>query len=550
MFADIKSSYFMEKVFSYINIKKKLKIVKYNEAIKNKIHLNLSYYKIFSSSYIIYNTKKSGKEYNFRNDLVYEGEYLNGERSGKGKEYCNGWNYFEGEYLNGQRNGKGKEYDLGLKFEGEYLNGKRIKGKEYDLGLKFEGEYLNEERNGKGREYDDKGKLIFEGEYFKGKKWNGKRLVYKDDKLISEVEILNGNKWEYKVDKEDNNKIKGKEYNEENKLIYEGEYLNRERHGKGKEYYSNGKLKFEVEYLNGKRWNIIGDDINNNKLINGKGFLKECDKYENDVLFEGEYLNGLRNGKGKEYNEYGILIFEGEYLNGERWKGKEYKENDDYAYNENDEYNEENEEENNEKYNKKNGKVIFEGEYLNGKRWKGKGKDFDSSTFTLEYDGEYLNGERNGKGKEYHWNGSLIYEGEFINNKRNGKGKEYNKDKKIMFDGEFFNGFRLKGKAFIKGKLEFEGDYLLYNKWNGKGYDENGKVIYELINGTGKVKEYFEPLDRLMFEGEYLNGKRNGKGKEYINGKLEFEGEYLNGKRNGKGKEYINGKLVFEGEFI
>ena len=35
-------------------------------------------------------------------------------------------------------------------------------------------------------------------------------------------------------------------------------------------------------------------------------------------MFEGEYLNGLRNGKGKEYNSKGDLIFEGEYLNGER----------------------------------------------------------------------------------------------------------------------------------------------------------------------------------------------------------------------------------------
>ena len=40
---------------------------------------------------------------------------------------------------------------------------------------------------------------------------------------------------------------------------------------------------------------------------------------------------------------------------------------------------------------------------------------------------------------------------------------------------------------------------------------------------------------KLEFEGEYLNGERNGKGKEYYNGKLEFEGKYLNGKRNGKG---------------
>ena len=44
--------------------------------------------------------------------LIFEGEYLNGERIGKGKEYgCYGELIFEGEYLNGKRNGKGKEYD-------------------------------------------------------------------------------------------------------------------------------------------------------------------------------------------------------------------------------------------------------------------------------------------------------------------------------------------------------------------------------------------------------------------------------------------------------
>ena len=35
-------------------------------------------------------------------------------------------------------------------------------------------------------------------------------------------------------------------------------------------------------------------------------------------MFEGEYLNGERNGKGKEYDWTGKLIFEGEYLNGEK----------------------------------------------------------------------------------------------------------------------------------------------------------------------------------------------------------------------------------------
>ena len=43
------------------------------------------------------------------------------------------------------------------------------------------------------------------------------------------------------------------------------------------------------------------------------------------LILEGSYLNGERNGKGKEYNKYGKLIFEGEYLNDKRYgKGKDY----------------------------------------------------------------------------------------------------------------------------------------------------------------------------------------------------------------------------------
>ena len=73
--------------------------------------------------------------------------------SGKIKEYDQDDNLiFEGDCINGKRNGKGKEYDY---------NGK----------LEFEGEYLNGKRNGKGKEYNEKGVLIFEGEYKNGNEW-------------------------------------------------------------------------------------------------------------------------------------------------------------------------------------------------------------------------------------------------------------------------------------------------------------------------------------------------------------------------------------------
>ena len=86
-------------------------------------------------------------------------------------------------------------------------------------------------------------------------------------------------------------------------------------------------------------------------------------------------------------------------------------------------------------------------------------------------------------------------------------------------------------------------------KWNGKGYDTN-KIIYELKDGKGKLKEY--KYGKLIFEGEYISGERNGYGKENnLYGILIYEGEYLNGKRDGRGKEYNSyGFLIFEGEYL
>ena len=74
------------------------------------------------------------------------------------------------------------------------------------------------------------------------------------------------------------------------------------------------------------------------------------------VLYEGEYLRGKKNGKGKEYNE------------------------DD--------------------------KLIFEGEYLNGRKWNGNMKEYFKNGF-LKLEVKYLNGEKNGEVKEYNINGNL-----------------------------------------------------------------------------------------------------------------------------------------------
>ena len=250
------------------------------------------------------------------------------------------------------------------------------------------------------------------------------------------------------------------------------------------------KDKLEIIQYNKFFQKVFGVDIENYKKLSGKYIIVDDNEknkvniYKMDtiiLIYEGEYLNKRKNGKGKEYDIYGRLIYEGNYLKGKKnGNGKEYFEN---------------------------GYILFEGEYLDNKRYNGKGynplgkpefeinkgnwniKEYDYSGDLL-FDGEYLNCERNGKGKEYYF--GFIYIGEFKNGKKNGKGK--------VFD--------------YTGNLFFEGEYLNGKRWNGKIYDEDGNLSYELKNGYGKNMEYYEEYSH---EGEYLNGEKNGKGKEYKN---------------------------------
>ena len=48
---------------------------------------------------------------------------------------------------------------------------------------------------GKGKEYNSEGQLIYEGEYLYGKKWNGKRKEYDKYGCLKNVfEYINGEK--------------------------------------------------------------------------------------------------------------------------------------------------------------------------------------------------------------------------------------------------------------------------------------------------------------------------------------------------------------------
>ena len=133
MLEDIKSKYLIQNIFSFVNQTRKFELVKYNKNLQNIFNINLIDYKNLSGKYIIYEGKRKVKEYYFNGILIFEGEYLDGKRNGKGKEYKFGKLEFEGEYLDGERNGKGKEYYFNgnLRFEGEYEM--EIDGMEKDM---------------------------------------------------------------------------------------------------------------------------------------------------------------------------------------------------------------------------------------------------------------------------------------------------------------------------------------------------------------------------------------------------------------------------------
>ena len=87
MLGNIKSSFVLRNVFSLINIRRYLKIISYNKNLQNILKVNINDFKRVTGKYIIGEINGYGKEYDSKDNLLFEGEYLKGKRNGKGKEY-------------------------------------------------------------------------------------------------------------------------------------------------------------------------------------------------------------------------------------------------------------------------------------------------------------------------------------------------------------------------------------------------------------------------------------------------------------------------------
>ena len=80
MLENIKTIYFLLKIFSQLNKYRKFKLIKYNKNLQDKLDINLIDYKRLSGKYVEYESNGIAKEYDLNDILQYEGGYLNGKR--------------------------------------------------------------------------------------------------------------------------------------------------------------------------------------------------------------------------------------------------------------------------------------------------------------------------------------------------------------------------------------------------------------------------------------------------------------------------------------
>ena len=275
-----------------------------------------------------------------------------------------------------------------------------------------------------------------------------------------------------------------------------------------KRHISGGEKK---KYENGDEYD--GDIIDGKRDGNGKMTYKHGDvydgKWENDKrhgkgvfryafgVYEGDWMDDKMHGKGVILNRMGGK-YEGDWMDGKRHGKGLYKYPDGGKY---------------------------EGDWMDN-RMHGKGKmTYENGD---EYVGDIIDGYRDGKGTMTYENGN-VYEGDWMDNRMHGKGKMTYENGNV-YEGDFKKGKMTgKGKMTYANKNVYEGDFM-YDKMNG-----NGKMTYE--NGN-------------VYEGDWMDNRMHGKGKMTYANKNVYEGDFKYGAMNGNGKMTYANRNVYEGDWM
>ena len=302
-----------------------------------------------------------------------------------------------------------------------------------------------------------------------------------------------------------------------------------------------------INWINGI--SIHYNDQYEGEYVNGKFEGKGKYTYISGSYYIGDWKNGKKNGKGKVYRKNGNLKIEGNFVDDKiEGYGKWSFENNDYYIGEckNDKINGKGKE------YYKNGNLKYEGNYVDGKM-EGYGKYiYEDEEY---YIGEFKNDKKDGKGKYYYKNGNLKYDGNFADDTYEGCGKYIDEDGGYNI-GEWKNGKQTgKGQKYYKnGNLQYEGNFI-DGHFEGYGkfiYESGDYVLGDFKNGKANGNcQVFYKNGNLKFEGNLVNGNAEGYGKGIFENGEYYLGEWNNGKQTGKGKLFDkNGNLKYEGDFI
>ena len=203
------------------------------------------------------------------NGMIYEGEFLKEDKTGKGKKTSPNGIIYEGEFLEGYLNGRGKmTYPSGAVYEGEFQKGfKTGKGKmTFSSGVIYEGQLVNICPNGEGKMIWPDG-VVYEGEFENGLSEGRGKQTWPDGRTYI-------GEWH-----KDQRHGKGT-MTWPDGVVYEGEFLENMRQGKGAMTWLGGD-KFVGEFLNDK-------------------IKKGIYTFADGRVYEGEFEKGLSEGRGKQ----------------------------------------------------------------------------------------------------------------------------------------------------------------------------------------------------------------------------------------------------------
>jgi len=179
-------------------------------------------------------------------------------------------------------------------------------------------------------------------------------------------------------------------------------------------------------------------------------------------IYDGQMLNGIRQGKGKYVWANGD-VYDGQWHDGKmQGKGKKvYANGDVYDGQWHD--------------GKKQGKGklvwangdVYDGQWHDGKR-QGKGK-FVAANGDV-YDGQWHDGKKQGEGKYVDANGN-VYDGQWHDGKRQGKGKN------VWADGDVYDGQWHDGKKQGQGKYLFANGDVYDGQWHDGKKQDNCTIM-------------------------------------------------------------------------